>query len=151
MNLTALNLPRAPLRLSRKNEVISVFCVVRKKNLVLTPEEWVRQHIIHYLIHQLATPVGLISSEAGIKVNTLDRRCDILVYGNDKKVKVLVECKAPEIPINEKVLHQIAQYNSKIQADYLWLSNGIHHKFYFVNKVENKLVELEGLPTYSEM
>ena len=151
MNLTALNLPRAPLRLSRKNEVISVFCVVRKKNLILTPEEWVRQHIIHYFIHQLITPVGLISSEAGIRVNTLDRRCDILVYGNDKKVKVLVECKAPEIPINEKVLHQIAQYNSKIQADYLWLSNGIHHKFYFVNKVENKLVELEGLPKYSEM
>ena len=151
MNLTALNLPRAPLRLSRKNEVISVFCVVRKKNLILTPEEWVRQHIIHYFIHQLITPVGLISSEAGIRVNTLDRRCDILVYGNDKKVKVLVECKAPEIPINEKVLHQIAQYNSKIQADYLWLSNGIHHKFYFVNKVENKLVELEGLPLYHDM
>ena len=151
MNLTALNLPRAPLQLSRKNEVISVFCVVRKKNLVLTPEEWVRQHIIHYLIHQLATPVGLISSEAGIKVNALDRRCDIMVYGNDKKIKVLVECKAPEIPINEKVLHQIAQYNSKIQADYLWLSNGIHHKFYLINKSENKLVELEGLPTYSEM
>jgi hypothetical protein len=151
MNLTALNLPRAPLRLSRKNEVISVFCVVRKKNLILTPEEWVRQHIIHYFIHQLITPVGLISSEAGIRVNTLDRRCDILVYGNDKKVKVLVECKAPEIPINEKVLHQIAQYNSKIQADYLWLSNGIHHKFYFVNKVENKLVELEGLPLYRDM
>ena len=151
MNLTALNLPRAPLRLSRKNEVISVFCVVRKKNLVLTPEEWVRQHIIHYLIHHLATPVGLISSEAGIKVNTLDRRCDILVYGNDKKVKVLVECKAPDISINEKVLHQIAQYNSKIQADYLWLSNGIHHKFYFLDRSQHKLVELEGLPTYSEM
>ena len=151
MNLTALNLPRAPLRLSRKNEVISVFCVVRKKNLILTPEEWVRQHIIHYLIHHLTTPVGLISSEAGIKVNNLDRRCDILVYGNDKKVKVLVECKAPDISINEKVLHQIAQYNSKIQADYLWLSNGIQHKFYLINKSENNLVELDGLPKYSEM
>jgi len=151
MNLITLNLPRAPLRLSRKNEVISVFCVVRKKNLVLTPEEWVRQHIIHYLIHQLETPVGLISSEAGIKVNTLDRRCDILVYGNDKKVKVLVECKAPDISINEKVLHQIAHYNSKIQADYLWLSNGIHHKFYFLDRSQHKLVELDGLPIYREM
>lgn len=151
MNLTALNLPRAPLRLSRKNEVISVFCVVRKKNLVLTPEEWVRQHIIHFLIHQLATPLGFISSEASIKVNTLERRCDILVYGNNKKVKVLVECKAPEIPINEKVLHQIAQYNSKIQADYLWLSNGNQHKFYFVDKSQKKMVELDGLPNYSEM
>lgn len=151
MNLTALNLPRAPLRLSRKNEVISVFCVVRKKNLVLTPEEWVRQHIIHYLIHQLETPVGLISSEAGIKVNTLDRRCDILVYGMDKKVKLLVECKAPDISINEKVLHQIAQYNSKIQADYLWLSNGIHHKFYFLDRSLHKLVELDNLPIYGAM
>ena len=151
MNLTALNLPRAPLRLSRKNEVISVFCIVRKKNLVLTPEEWVRQHIIYYLIHQLATPLGLISSETGIKVNTLFRRCDILVYGNDKKIKLLVECKAPDISINEKVLHQIAQYNSKIEADFLWLSNGIQHKFYFVNRKEKKLEELERLPKYIEM
>jgi hypothetical protein len=73
------------------------------------------------------------------------------VYGNNKKVKVLVECKAPEIPINEKVLHQIAQYNSKIQADYLWLSNGNQHKFYFVDKSQKKMVELDGLPNYSEM
>jgi len=151
MNFPALNLPRAPLRLFRKNEVISVFCVIRKKNLVLTPEEWVRQHIIHYLIHHLATPVGLISSEAGIKVNSLDRRCDILVFGKDKQIKILVECKAPEISINEKVLHQIAQYNSKIQADYLWLSNGINHKFYFVDRIQQKIIELEELPKYSEL
>ena len=151
MNFTALSIPRANLHLSRQNEVLFVFCVVRKKKLVLTPEEWVRQHIIHYLIHHLSTPIGLISSEAGIKVNKLERRCDILVYGPDKKIKVLIECKAPDIPINEKVLHQIAQYNSKIQADYLWLSNGIKHKFYFVDKLQLKLVELEGLPIYSEM
>ena len=151
MNLTALNLPRAPLRLSRKNEVISVFCIVRKKNLVLTPEEWVRQHAIHYLIHHLATPVGLISSEAGIKVNTLERRCDILVYGNDKKVKVLIECKAPEISINEKVLHQIAQYNSKIQAEYLWLTNGIDHHIYFINHLDGTIERLEHLPTFEQL
>jgi hypothetical protein len=151
MNLTALNLPRAPLRLSRKNEVISVFCVVRKKNLVLTPEEWVRQHAIHYLIDQLKVPIGLISSEAGIKVNALDRRCDILVYGNDKKVKVLIECKATEISINEKVLHQIAQYNSKIQAAYLWLTNGIDHHIYFINHLDGRIERLEHLPKFEQL
>ncbi len=146
-----LNLPIAPLRLTRKEGVVYVFCVLRKKSLVLTPEEWVRQHIIHYLLTEINVPISLISSEAGIRVNKLDRRCDILVYSNEKKVKILVECKAPEIPINEKVLHQIAQYNSTIQAEYLWLSNGLDHHLYSINHISGEIKRLEELPKYDQL
>ncbi len=151
MVMQRLNLPIAPLRLTRKEEVIYVFCVLRKKNLVLTPEEWVRQHIIHYLLTEINVPISLISSEAGLRVNKLDRRCDILVYSNEKKVKILVECKAPEIAINEKVLHQIAQYNSTIQAEYLWLSNGLDHHLYSINQTTGEIKRLEELPKYDQL
>ena len=151
MVMQRLNLPIAPLRLTRKEGVIYVFCVLRKKNLVLTPEEWVRQHIIHYLLTEINVPISLISSEAGIRVNKLDRRCDILVYSSEKKVKILVECKAPEIPINEKVLHQIAQYNSTIHAEYLWLSNGLDHHLYSINHTTGEIKRLEELPRYDEL
>jgi hypothetical protein len=74
-----------------------------------------------------------------------------LVYGNDKKVKVLIECKATEISINEKVLHQIAQYNSKIQAAYLWLTNGIDHHIYFINHLDGRIERLEHLPKFEQL
>lgn len=151
MVMQRLNLPIAPLRLTRNKGVIYVFCVLRKKNLVLTPEEWVRQHIIHYLLTEINVPISLISSEAGIRVNKLDRRCDILVYSSEKKVKILVECKAPEIAINKKVLHQIAQYNSTIQAEYLWLSNGLDHHLYSINQTTGEIKRLEELPKYDQL
>ena len=85
MDFTPLHLPKAPLHLTQKEGVIFVMCQIRRKKLVLTPEEWVRQHAIHYLIQQKHVPQGLIASELGIKIRTLGRRCDIVVYGRDKK------------------------------------------------------------------
>lgn len=151
MALKRLNLPIAPLKLTRMEGKIYVLCQIRKKNLVLTPEEWVRQHAIHYLITELQVPIGLLSSEAGIRVNKLDRRCDLLVYNLVKEVKILVECKAPEIPINEKVLHQIAQYNATIQANYLWLTNGLDHHFYHINQNNGTIERLDKLPVFEQL
>ena len=150
MQLIPLNLPIANLKLSRKEDILSVFCIIRKKKLVLTPEEWVRQHIIHYLINHLDTPIGYITTETGLNINKLERRTDILVFGKDKKVKLLVECKAPFVPINEKVLHQIANYNSEIKAPILWLSNGIDHKIFKIDEQENKIQELTEVPKFDE-
>jgi hypothetical protein len=149
MKLIPLNLPPANLKLTKKDNLIYVFCIIRKKQLVLTPEEWVRQHIIHYLIYFLNTPIGYISTETGISINKLERRTDIIVYGKDKKVKLLVECKAPSVPINEKVLHQIANYNSKIMAPYLWLSNGIDHKIFKIDHQQNKTEEISEIPNFN--
>ena len=146
-----LNLPMAPLKLTRMEGKIYVHCQIRKKNLVLTPEEWVRQHVIHYLITEIQVPIGLLSSEAGIRVNKLDRRCDLLVYNLSKQVKILVECKAPEIPINQKVLHQIAQYNATIQANYLWLTNGLDHHIYHINQNNGTIERLDNLPVFEQL
>lgn len=135
-----LNLPKAPLRLEKKGGELYVWCTVRKKLLLLTPEEWVRQHLIHYLISSVNVPAERIVSEYSIRVNGLSRRCDVVVIDRNGKPKMIVECKAVSIPVNEQVLFQIAQYNRELQVNYLMLSNGIDH---FLTKVNPETGELE--------
>lgn len=146
--LHALNLPKAPLKLSRKDEQLFVWCVVRKKTLVLTPEEWVRQHVIHYLISDRKVPLGLIASEQGISIHKLNRRCDVVIYGRDQRAKLLVECKAPEITLSAHTLHQIAHYNAELGVDYLWVTNGIQHALYRIDRTGNQIVVLDELPEF---
>lgn len=147
--IKALSLPKANLHLSKKNDVIYVWCVSRKKTLLLTPEEWVRQHVLHFLINDKNVPLGLLISEYSIKVNKLSRRCDLVVFGTDQKPKLIVECKAPEIAINQKVFHQIAQYNFQLNVDYLMLTNGLHHVICKIDRVKNEFIYLEELPDFT--
>lgn len=137
-----LNLPKAPLKLEKKQGELYVWCAVRKKSLLLTPEEWVRQHLLHYLISSIQIPIERITSEYSIQVNGLSRRCDIVVIDRNGKPKMIVECKATSIPVNETVLLQIAQYNRELQVDFLMLSNGIDH---FLTKINRETGELERL------
>lgn len=140
-----LNLPKAALNLEKINDQIFVWCIVRKKRLLLTPEEWVRQHFMHYLISTVQIPIERIVSEYGIEVNGLTRRCDIVVLDKNGKSKLIVECKATSIPINKEVLYQIAQYNRKLQVNYLVLSNGITHLITKVNFETGQLETLDEL------
>lgn len=135
-----LNLPKAPLKLEKKQGELYVWCVVRKKSLLLTPEEWVRQHLIHYLVSTVQIPIERIVSEYSIQVNGLSRRCDIVVIDRVGKPKMIVECKAVSVPVNSTVLFQIAQYNRELQVDYLFLSNGVDH---FVSKINAETGDLE--------
>lgn len=151
MVMKRLNLPMAPLKLTRSGETIYVHCQVRKKNLVLTPEEWVRQHVIHFLLAHTEVPIGLIATELGMKINKLKRRSDVVVYGRDKSILLLIECKAPEIPIDDKVLHQAAQYNSHVKANYIWLTNGLDHHLYLINHQTGEIKRLVELPRYDEL
>jgi hypothetical protein len=128
-----LNLPVAPLKLSRLNGSIYVFCTIRKKKLLLTPEEWVRQHCIHFLIKQKGISLSKIASELSIAVQGQQRRCDVVVFNNELKAEILVECKAPEITLNEKVVDQIIQYNSILNVKKLWITNGLVHYFLIKN------------------
>lgn len=137
-----LNLPKAPLKLEKRKGELYVWCTVRKKSLLLTPEEWVRQHLIHYLISTVQIPIERIVSEYSIQVNGLSRRCDVVVVDRKGKPKMIVECKATSIPVNEQVLFQIAQYNRELQVEYLMLSNGIDH---FLSKINSETGELERL------
>lgn len=137
------------LRLSRKAGQVYVWCIVRKKNLVLTPEEWVRQHVIHYLINAKQVPEGLISSELRININRLDRRCDVVIYGKDQQAKLLVECKAPEVTLTDRTLQQIAHYNAQLGVDFLWVTNGIRHAVYQIDRHNKKITILEELPDFT--
>ena len=144
-----LALPKANLKLTKKGNQIFVWCVARKKTLLLTPEEWVRQHIIHYLVNDKNVPLVLLVSEYSIKVNKLTRRCDIVVFGLDQQPKLIVECKAPEVSINQKVLHQVSQYNFQLNVDYLFLTNGLTHVNCRINRSENSFEYLAELPDFS--
>ena len=142
----ALSFPQAELKLTRKEGQVFVWCIVRKKSLVLTPEEWVRQHLIHFLIQEKQIPIGLIAAEMAIEINQLSRRCDVVVFGKDGKPKLIVECKAPEINLTEKTFNQIAQYNAALNVDLLMVTNGLQHIVCQIDRENSQLNYLEELP-----
>ncbi len=147
----ALNLPKAELSISKKGEKYYVFDTWRKKQLLLTPEEWVRQHLLHFLVTEKKYPSGLIASEQGITVNKLSRRCDAVVYGKNGSPVMIIECKAPHIPIEENTFQQIAQYNSKLQVDYLLVSNGITHIIAKIDRENNRINYLTDFPEFIQL
>ena len=142
----ALSFPQAELKLTRKEGQVFVWCIVRKKSLVLTPEEWVRQHLIHFLIQEKQIPIGLIAAEMAIEINQLSRRCDVVVFGIDGKPRLIVECKAPEINLTEKTFNQIAQYNAALNVDLLMVTNGLQHIVCQIDRKNTQLNYLEELP-----
>ena len=123
-----------------------IFDEVRKNWLVLTPEEWVRQHWVHLLHHNYGCPMGLISLEAGLKVSGRSKRSDLVVFKNQKPV-ILVECKAPDIRISQSTLSQALNYNKVYDVQILVLTNGLQHVFLNKNE-EGKYEQITELPTF---
>lgn len=146
MNLPELNLPKANLKL--KDDLI--WCVLRKKYIKNTPEEWVRQHFIHYLINDLNYPPGLMASEKMVKYNGMSKRCDIVSFSNKLKTVLIVECKAPKVKLTEDVFYQIAKYNFTLKAPLLILTNGLQHIVAHVDVESNEVKYLEALPDFKE-
>lgn len=145
MNLE-LNLPKAELII--KNN--SIWDVLRKKYVKLTPEEWVRQHFIHYLITHLNWPIGLMASEHKVNYNNMAKRCDIVSFTKNLNPLLIVECKAPSIALNEDIFYQIAKYNFTLKAPFLILTNGIDHVMAFVNKDKKEIQYLENILDYNQ-
>ncbi|MDB2657051.1 type I restriction enzyme HsdR N-terminal domain-containing protein [Crocinitomicaceae bacterium] len=127
------------------NGTVYVDCLIRQKKLVLTPEEWVRQHVLHYLI-EMGVPKGLIASEVSLKYNERTKRADIVIYGRDQKPKFIVECKAADVQLSEAVFRQIASYNHTLQVEYLMMTNGMRHIYAHVDLKSGKLNYLEEFP-----
>jgi len=146
--ITPLNLPKAPLKLSRKDDIVYVWCELRKKKLVLTPEEWVRQHVIHFLHTDKHVPYSLMSSEHRLNYNGREKRADLVVYTTFGEPELMVECKAPHVEINGDVLFQIGQYQKILGAKFLMLTNGIEHVYAGYNK--DGLMRIENLELGSE-
>jgi hypothetical protein len=123
-----------------------VWCLLRRRYLVLTPEEWVRQHVISLLVTQYAYPNALMRIEGGLRVNAQARRTDLVVYDRAGVPFLLVECKAPDVKLNQAVLEQAARYNQTLRARYLLLSNGLTH-FCFAWTGE-RFEQQSGVPVY---
>ncbi|MFE7085818.1 type I restriction enzyme HsdR N-terminal domain-containing protein [Sphingobacterium spiritivorum] len=143
-----LNLPPFSAKLSRENDIIFIYDELRKKKLVLTPEEWVRQHWINYLHQEKKYPKSLMKTEGGLRLNTLQKRSDLLIYNNKGEKILLAEFKAPHVKITQSVFEQIANYNTVHQIPLLLVSNGLDH-FYCKISFETKSYEfLKDLPDY---
>lgn len=139
-------LPNCDLKLKEENQQTYIFDIIRKKYLVLTPEEWVRQHVIHLLINQYGYPKGLFKIEKGHNYNELQKRTDIMVYDKTGKVQLLVECKAHSEPISQKTLTQAMQYNLHYKAPIILITNGIKSFCFEINGSSNK--QLNDIPKY---
>lgn len=143
-----LSFPKYEFTLKKNDEKRFIFDEIRKKYIELTPEEWVRQNCIKFLIKEKKFKKHLISIEKKITLNKLIKRFDIIAHDNYGKPNLLVECKAPNIIINQKSFDQIIGYNKVIDAKYLMLTNGIIHYYCRINKIDGKIDFLKEIPNY---
>jgi len=141
-----LNFPRYKFRFKSSENKTAIFDVLRKKFIILTPEEWVRQHTVQYLIQQKNYPQQLLNAEKQLKINKLTRRYDIVAYNPNGSINLIVECKAPSVKITQETFDQIARYNLSLNAELLMVTNGINHYFC---KMDYELEKYHFLPEIS--
>ncbi|TXH53280.1 MAG: type I restriction enzyme HsdR N-terminal domain-containing protein [Bacteroidia bacterium] len=140
--MISIDFSPSTISIKNKNGQSHIFDVIRKKWLILTDEEWVRQNLIHYLIHQLHYPASLIAVEKEFKIGTVRKRFDILVYNQQHQPWMLIECKAADIALSEMVLQQVIEYGSTIHAPYIIISNGNFTYGWKRNQVKLDAIEL---------
>ena len=121
--------PEFEYKITQKDGKLFIFDAIAKKFRALTPEEWVRQHFVHFLIDQKKYPETLIAIEKQLTINNLKKRSDILVFNTDGKPEIIVECKAPRVKISQSAFDQIARYNLALKASCLMVTNGLNHYF----------------------
>jgi hypothetical protein len=145
-----LNLPEFDYKLKKAEDKIWIFDGIRKKYIVLTPEEWVRQHFIQYLIQQRSYPKSLIRIEGGLVYNQLQKRTDIVVFNRQGKPWMIVECKSPDVPLSPATLSQASVYNASLKAEFITVTNGMVHYCAQVDWAERKTTLLNDTPFYPE-
>lgn len=147
-----LNLPTTNIRFAmNSNGLETVYDSLRKKFVVLTPEEWVRQNFTRFLINHLGYPESLMANEIGIKLNNTARRCDTVVFDHTAKPLMIVEYKAPTVAITQKVFDQIVRYNMVLRARYLVVSNGMNHFCCLINYENHSYEFLRDIPRYEDI
>ena len=146
-----LNFPNYAFRFKNTGDKISVFDEIRKKFVLLAPEEWVRQHVVCYLMQQKNFPKSHINVEKVLKLNGLTRRYDVVVFNPDGSILLLVECKAPVITIAQETFNQIARYNMSLNAEYMMVTNGLNHYFCQMDYEHEKYHFLQDLPDYKNI
>lgn len=146
--LQPLNLPPYPFKITDEQGQLFLFDEIRKKEVVLTPEEWVRQHFVQYLIREKRYPRSLIKLEGGLQLNGRAKRSDIVVFNNQGEKILMVECKAPSVKITQKVFDQIARYNFTHQIKLLAVTNGLQHYYCKIDFEKQRFDFIEALENY---
>ena len=144
-----LNFPTYTFRLKNSENNTHIFDVIRKKFVVLQPEEWVRQHCVNFLIKEKKYPISLINVEKVVRINGLNKRYDIVVYNSNGSIHLIIECKAPKIKISQSVFDQIARYNLALKASFLMVTNGLNHYFCTMDHNLGAYNFLKDLPSYT--
>lgn len=144
-----LQFPSYDFRLKNRQNKPFIFDRIRKKFVSLSPEEWVRQHVVQYLVQERNYPLNHINVEKQLLVNGLKKRYDIVVFNTDGSIHLLVECKAPKIAITQSTFDQIASYNLHLDATFLMVTNGLNHYYCQLSKNEEKYTFLNEIPDFS--
>ena len=146
--MKALHFPSYTFKTKSKENKSYIWDAIRKKYVIITPEEWVRQHAIQYLIQEKKYPAMWMAVEKQFTVNTEHKRADIVIYNRDLHPYIIVECKAPHVKITQDTFDQIARYNLALDAKYLMITNGIQHFYCQMNFEKKSYTFLEELPEY---
>jgi len=149
--MQSLNFQAFQFRITDAGDRKMIFDRVRKKFVVLTPEEWVRQHMISYLVELKSVPASMIGVEKQLLVNGLVKRFDIAVFAREGNPLLLVECKAPAIEIVEKTFDQAARYNMQLKVKYFLITNGLDHFCCRIDYSMGAYVFIEEVPSYADM
>lgn len=147
--MQTLNFPKFTFRFKNNENKTSIFDVIRKKFVILQPEEWVRQHCVQYLIQEKNYPVSLINIEKELIINGLKKRYDIVVFHHTGQIHLIVECKSPNIAIIQDTFDQIARYNLAVNATYLMVTNGLNHYYCQMDMEAERYVFLKDIPNYT--
>ncbi len=145
-----LNFPQFEYRFKSTENKVSIFDVIRKKFIILQPEEWVRQHCVHYLINEKNYPKSLINVEKELNINGLKKRYDIVIFNSDGSILLIVECKSYDITINQDTFDQIARYNLALNAEFLMVTNGLNHYYCQMDTEAERYQFLRDIPNYKK-
>jgi len=149
--MLSLNLPSYDVKMSQKDGKNIIFDELRRKYVNLSPEEWVRQHFIHFLILYKNYPKNLMANEVALKLNNMSRRCDTVLYNKDLKPVMIIEYKAPTVELTQKIFTQISTYNLILKVDYLIVSNGLKHFICKMDYDNQSYTFLPDIPDYKNM
>ena len=146
-----LNLPPASLTIVSRNGSPCVFDILRRRYIKITPEEWVRQHFIHFLIHHKGYPKELLANEISLTLGATVKRCDTVLYDQHALPRMIIEYKAPHIALSQRVFDQISRYNIALRVDYLLVSNGLQHYCCRMDYAASTYAFLTDIPNYTQL
>lgn len=149
--MNALNLPKTELKIISKGKKWTVFDIIRRRYVSLTPEEWVRQHFIHFLIEHKGYPAALLGNEISLDLNGTRKRCDSVLYDREARPIMILEYKAPNISITQETFRQISRYNMKLRVPWLIVSNGIDHYCCQIDYEKGEYHFLNDIPQYDAL